>query len=287
MPARIFPLLRLDSLLPGESLPSLLTRLAQLNSYTPLKIIDKICLDNLKKDRLDYPIETSTYQRLADLTLQDPAELYAATAHRFAIPCTPPGVTIPPLVLPSGNTVSCLEQSLATKQLRPASAAQFCPDCLKENPYHRLAWMSVAVSACLEHNRLLTNHCPKCLKALKIIDIVRTRCSYCRATLTEAPLTPIGHDTFGRFCQQLIRVLLELDPRPDPWPHQLPDHPVQVLYRLVDGLRISIMPVEPSWPHRHYIEGATRAPQLPRFAANRRMSPSGLLPVRHRLQSSG
>jgi hypothetical protein len=259
------PLLpRRSGLLPGESLPSLLARLAKCNYYSPPTILNRLCLEGLEKDRLDRPLQAATYERLAALSGIDPAELHAATAHRFAQTLTPPDVEREFLELLPGRAFPLLGIQIASRQLRPEFAAQFCPDCLKEAAYHRLAWVPIAVSACVQHKRLLVNHCPVCLEKVAIRSVVETRCGRCGADLTEGRSVHVGDDELGLFAQQVIQSWLNVAPMPGaPWPYSLPDQPPGVLYRVLDGLRRYVMRINADWKLIHRpvgVEGLDTAP---------------------------
>src|SRR6266568_5365908 len=106
------PLLRRTFLLPGESLPSLLIRLARLNTYEPLGIINGLILsgtrENKRKNRAGRPSLAETYTRIELLTRIPSPKLHTATVHRFAPIVTPPGQDIASLTLPSGVSVPLL-----------------------------------------------------------------------------------------------------------------------------------------------------------------------------------
>ena len=65
------PLLRRSKLLPGESLPSLLERLAKLNYYEHSRVIENICrirTGNRYVDNAARPKSAQTFLQLARLT---------------------------------------------------------------------------------------------------------------------------------------------------------------------------------------------------------------------------
>jgi len=92
------------------------------------------------------------------MTHISPEELYAASDHRFApfltLPQQPPveipwiGSTSKPIVTPN----------LVHRRLRSPLAAQYCPLCLKSAAYHRLSWIPISSTICLEHGCLLITH---------------------------------------------------------------------------------------------------------------------------------
>ena len=91
------PLICHPPLLPGESLPSLLARLAKLNGYEPRNILSKIIREsaNLKSvEELGCPSRASLFGVIADLTNAKIYELYSATAHYFTHLLTSPETEI-------------------------------------------------------------------------------------------------------------------------------------------------------------------------------------------------
>jgi hypothetical protein len=268
-------LLRRSDLRPGESLPSFLARLAQLNHYDPPSILDGLCLGYGKaREQAQRPVSIETFERLALLTGVDPTALCAATAHRFAPVLTPPGSTLHAWRLPDGQAVSYLTLGNLSKQVRRESAAQFCPDCLQEGAYHRLVWIPVAVSACLRHQRVLVDRCPNCRASVTIRSVVDARCGTCQADLTQAPVIPIGADALGRLSQQVLQAWLMGTPLPDNLSARaLPDQPPAILYRVMDGLRFSILNVRPGWRHLHKIAGGPPRLPFPRVVAQQPLRP--------------
>ena len=137
-------LLRRTQLLPDESLPSLLERLAQLNYYPSLRILSDICLDPPEAlgaipDNLACPQWAETFLRLAELTRISPEDLYAASNHRFAPFLNSPGQT--PLEIPwmGSNLQSCVDlQSgiwlLAFRHGCPILSALLESGCLSPTP---------------------------------------------------------------------------------------------------------------------------------------------------------
>src|SRR5216684_3606469 len=130
------PLLVRTAIQPGESLQSLLTRLSRLNDYDVPDTLFQILLEGVSKqealkDRTALPRRIEMYQRLEALTRVSAPDLYAASAHRFTTILTPPDISIEFLEKLEDTSTPLLAWSLATKQLRPASAGQFCPLCLR------------------------------------------------------------------------------------------------------------------------------------------------------------
>jgi len=76
---------------------------------------------------------------------------------------------------------------------------KFCPDCLKEDiPYFRKSWRLSWYHSCTKHNKLLIEHCPKCLSPITPhkIEIERpevyicTRCHHDLRTIESHSPTP-------------------------------------------------------------------------------------------------
>lgn len=261
----IQPLIYHPPLLPGESLPSLLARLAKFNDYEPRGILFTTIRELEKVNRirgsekanytirLGCPSQTSLFECISALTNISPYGLYRATAHCFTHILTPPEIEIKYLELASNLSVSLLSQNIASKQIRPGYAGQFCPLCLKISAYHRLIWLPIASAACLEHRCLLVNLCPKCGKQIRIQDIIEASCPSCKINLTEVQVTSLKDDSFGLFTQRLIQSWLMEDISPIVTTYSLPQQAPRCLYRIIDGMRFSLAYVTPDWPLLHHI----------------------------------
>ncbi len=250
------PLLRRTSLLPGESLPSLLERLAQLNHYSGTPVLTLLCQAQreppLNLDKPACPLFGTTFLRLAHLTQLPAAELWAASAHRFTPTLTPTGgaPTEPPW-LNAANQPRALP-TLARLHLRPMTTAQYCPLCLQKTPYHQLNWIPVAATLCLEHQCLLADRCPGCQQPVTIADVVRRRCHTCRTDLSAAAAVLVTGDDLGLLAQQMIQFWFAVAPAPTlDAGRQLPPQPPALLYRLVEYLSrrlLSCRVIWPTWP---------------------------------------
>jgi len=245
------PLLCRSPLHPGESLASFLIRLATRNHYQPSTILERLCLAGSSDIKASYPAQAVTFQRWADLTLIEPTQLYQATIHRFAPVLTPPGEGWPTVTLSETQTKPLLSTRLPGKFLRPETAAQFCPPCLGQVAYHRLVWMPVAVTTCLEHQCLLVKPCCRCQQTLSIQAIVSGQCSHCQTDLRLTPALPIADDTVGLRAQHVLQSWLMTGLTPETPGATLPAQPAGVLYHLMDGLRVSFLSLAPNWPYFH------------------------------------
>lgn len=244
---------RRSPLLPGESLASLLARLVQLNYYDKLDTLHWILhrrgdIERAYRDlaRTAWP---RAYTGLAALTGLAPRELFAASDHYFAPILTPPDQALAMMALPDGATRPILTLTMIQKQIRSSRAAQFCPACLQSAAYHRLAWSPAAVAMCGRHRCLLVHRCPQCAGRLSVTETVACECQQCHADLREAPTVSVADDSLGVTSQLALQYWLGVAPRPD-WPagYALPEQPPQVMFRVLDGLRLSLMGCQPDWP---------------------------------------
>jgi hypothetical protein len=251
------PLLNHPPLLPGESLPSLIARLAKLNEYEPRSILSSVIREAWKygrKTRLSYLSQAFQFRWLGALTNIEPYGLYRATGHCFSSISTPPEHKIESIELSDGLSVPLLSGSIAHRHLRPEYAGQFCPLCLKVAAYHRLIWLPMASAACLDHKCLLVSSCPRCEKPVRIQDIIESHCSNCKADYMEVEPISIENDSFGLFTQSLIQIWLTEGTNPNSLDYPLPQQMPRDLYRVIDGLRLSIMQVKHDWPLLHSLK---------------------------------
>jgi hypothetical protein len=253
-------LLRRSRLLPGESISSLLIRLAKANYYNPYTLLSDHIQSTIKaqgqaRDRLSYPYQLLTYECIATMTKIEVSRLHAATPHNFALVTTPPSETVKLL---DGISAPLLAPGIASKQLHPTYAGRFCPMCLKASAYHRLTWMSIAVSACLEHSCLLLNCCHSCGKEVPIRDIVTTQCSRCKSDLTEANTLSLADDKFGLLSQSIVQSWLMNSITPQDTATMLSAQSPRVLYRVMDGLQQVIRAQANSeWTYLHTVNGTS------------------------------
>jgi excisionase family DNA binding protein len=253
---RLQPLNCHPRLLPGESLPSLLARLAKVNNYEPRSILSSIIRESANLGqikRLGCPSQ-ALFEIIMALTNIEICDLYKASAHYFTCILTPPEIEIECIELSDFLSVPFLLRGIANKNLRPENAGQFCPLCLKASAYHRLIWLPLASAVCLEHKCLLVNACPRCEDRVGIQDIIESRCSRCKTDLTEAQSLSVANDSFGLFTQGVIQTWLMEGRSPVCTTFSLPDQMPRDLYRVVDGMRISILQVNQDWPLLHHAD---------------------------------
>ena len=250
MPGNSLPLLRRTPCWPGESLPSLLERLTQLNHYGGVRVLGRLYRTPQEPVRslLVCPRDGVTFLRLAHLTQLPAAELLAASNHRFTPILTLSGS--PPLLswLDAPAQVRVLP-TLAATRLRPPAAAQYCPVCLQTAPYHRLSWIPIAATLCLAHRCLLVDRCCQCQRPVAIAAIVRRRCPTCQTDLRAAGVTLVVGDDWGILAQQLIQSWFAVaDPPTLPTGRWLPPQSPALLSRLVEYLVRRLLTCQETWP---------------------------------------
>jgi TniQ len=260
--AMVQPLLNRFPLLPDESLPSLIMRLAVSNYYEPPSVLWSI-LSKPRVEIVEYRhgsnfklgclANTSMFERLAGFTMLGAFDLYKATAHRFTHVLTPPEDTIKSIELSSGIVVDLLAQGVANLHIRAEHACQFCPHCLCEAVYHRLIWIPVACAACLQHKCLLVNSCPQCGSTIKIQSIVELVCSKCEFALTAVPTDSVEKDSFGLFTQEIIQTWLTKGITPSFATYSVLEQTPRNLYRILYGLRSSLIDLSSGSPLLHHL----------------------------------
>jgi DNA-binding transcriptional MerR regulator len=228
-------------LLPDESLPSYLTRLAAANCYEPHSILTTLCNKHLAalgiRDNLNHPRHPETFDLLSSLTQVSPGELANATIHRFSQAPILPRMDEQITRLSDGQAIQLLDTRTRSKKLRKDDHAQFCPDCLQEATYHHLSWFPLDVSVCLKHMCLLINRCYNCNTWISSRAIVAHRCRICGTDFVDTPPHYLRDKPFELFAQRTVQSwwgLVALLPTPLTW--TMPAEPAPVLYRVLEGL---------------------------------------------------
>jgi hypothetical protein len=249
------PLLRRTTLLPSESLASVLERLTQLNFYDDLCLIRAVGRERLAAlnivDDLTQPTRLETFQQLATLTQLSLDELYAASDQRFAAWLDPLDQTAQPMLWLDRTTRPRVNPRWARAQLRTSEATQFCPMCLNAAAYHRMSWIPRAAAICLEHLCLLTDHCPRCWKPTTVTDLINRRCLTCEADLRHARRVSIAHDSLSIRSQQAIQHWFGVAEVPAETlaACHLPPQPPRVLYQLLQLFAQQLMKGQAEWPN--------------------------------------
>jgi len=169
---------------PGECLSGYLLRLAQANGA--------LSLWNLIQDlfptwpypqrvvmlRWEYPVDD--WGRIPLRTQQSPADLKALTVQPWVEKFRPLLTPKWPAFLSPGHFL----HGVVKPQLR------VCPLCLQAQPYMRLLWRLMPVSACLDHDCLLQTHCHQCGKPLTVIGPSHRHllCVHCGQDLRRLPV---------------------------------------------------------------------------------------------------
>src|SRR6266566_2995502 len=239
------PLISRTSIFQDESLLSLLIRLTTLNFYELPGVLRGIVLEDPNtlsyfRDDLEFPLKSTTYEKLTSLTQLDVVSLYKTSLHRFAAILTPPPYTIAYFRLPTGITAPYFPKGYFYNQLHLQKAVQFCPKCLKEEAYYRLRWAPVAISVCLQHKCLLVDRCQVCNQAVSLQNVMKARCEQCQADLTRVRTVSIGDDELGLLAQKIIQSWLMEQVTPEFAMSQLPSEPIVVLYSFLKDLQYCI-----------------------------------------------
>jgi hypothetical protein len=246
------PLLCRSGLRPGESLQSLLVRLSEENHYPSTRTVAQICQERLTQpDRIDRPRHAQTYTQLSALVGIPADRLYNSTVHVFARTITPPDSVFEKTRLSTAEIVPLLVRGVASRHILPDDNVRYCPHCLGESPYHRLAWAVCATTACLRHQCLLIQRCPSCSQSISVRDLIKVACPRCGFTLTQANAQSVAHDSFGMLSQATIQHWLGVAPPPNLDSYSLPHQSPPVMYRLIDGLCKVVLHVTTPWPFMH------------------------------------
>lgn len=250
------PLVIRTRLFPDESLPSLLVRLTKLNLYEALAILKGVIFDGFNelkplKDNIELPLKPATYERLMSLSQVDILSLYMATPHRF-VPVFALLGTAPTMQLLGQTALPFFPQRGLPKQLRLRHASQFCPQCLKEEAYHNMKWVPIAISTCLRHECLLVDRCDKCNQEVSALDVTRAQCKHCKADLSEIRTCSIAMDGLGLLTQRIITSwFMELITPPFAQ-SLLPQQPIALLYKVIEDVQLSISEWRGNiWPYMH------------------------------------
>ncbi|MCX6983605.1 MAG: TniQ family protein [Lentisphaerae bacterium] len=240
------PLLQRSPLFPGESLLSLLARLALLNHYPSLAVLEEV-LQFHWPDSLDAPSSSSAFERLEQLTRIPAMDLWMASDHAL----TP--AAFPALKKNKKQTLSRIQEAMQwlpkpqVQDFHPAKASWYCPKCLEEEAYQRLSWRPAAMAACLQHGCLLLDRCPGCQQAVSILGLVLARCPTCQADLRQAETVPVAEDRWGWTSQATLLGWRMNSPLADPgngYPEQLP----ALLCSLAEGLAVGALFLSESLP---------------------------------------
>ncbi|MCX6077946.1 MAG: TniQ family protein [Chloroflexi bacterium] len=264
-------LLRLSPLQPGESLPSLLARLTILNCYDSPLILQQLVRAEWP-DRPDCPSRTATFQRLEELTRIDASELYAASDHAIVSTHPPFGLfSWKPSDLSKGAPYWISPPEFGSVCFSQTS--HFCPYCLGEGAYHRLAWRAVPMQVCLVHDRLLADACPHCNSPISIRDIILRLCPSCRFDLRQVTTLSIENEIWEHTAQETLWGWLTDQSTADYNNLGWPNYPPPILCYLAEGLAKAMLVFSERFPPNLY------APTVPLKVKNSRIALIHLRPI--------
>jgi len=257
-PSASKPLLRRSPLFPGESLASFVARLAVLNGYSSLSILERLLQPDPLTRRENY-LQSEDLKRLEQLSGESVEDLWAASDAYFVKEPLP---LIENRWFPSSLTAT----------IRSTRFAWYCPQCLTEAAYHRLIWRPVSSAACLKHTCQLMGGCPKCRQPVSVNDIVQLRCCHCYTDLRTAKSVMLSGDAHQLNAQIAVQSWHTGDVAPQlNWP----GCPPETLCRLADGLALGMI----------YLSRQRTYPQIPGISRDygsrpnrlQQLSPSQLL----------
>lgn len=140
-----------------ESMCSYIYRLAQANSFNSISIFAEFLgLPESQINNNDFSRNALTI--ISDMIGSDFSNL---TNHTFNV---------------------CKEFNF--KEYRNGRRVKYCPDCMRENKYHRINWFLWPITVCLKHNCLLVDTCCFCNSYLNMKSLMNGICSNCRLELT-------------------------------------------------------------------------------------------------------
>jgi len=200
----INPLLYRPPILPEETLPSYLYRLAEANLLSPGQL-DALIKSYLgKHDNVKRLLRGDSIDLLAKLTNLEAYKIFWASEHSLVSLLEDLDEMSETVTLDSGFSFPLLTENATSTHLRPISRAQFCPYCLKETIYQRRAWRLKKVAACIQHECLLIDRCPNCKSYLSENDIFTATCRKCLNPLAAAVALDLSSDQNGLDTQRLL-----------------------------------------------------------------------------------
>lgn len=249
------PLLCRPPMLPGETLNSYLCRLALANQHAP-DMVMRLCQEHLGRyEALKRPDKTDVFATVAALTGLPPYKIYWSSPHGFTDLVVPRHVTTERVICAQGFDFPRIPEAYCFNHLRTNANTQFCPHCLAEAAFQRRVWQLKLVAACVQHQCLLVDHCPRCEQPIKTVDLVTMQCSHCQFHLVGSPTTSLVGDEAGLQAQGMLYYWMHAGPHVR---LSLPLQPIRELYRLWYILRLAVFSVTES------MKGLHRFPKTPR-----------------------
>jgi hypothetical protein len=245
-----------------ETLASWLWRLALANYLSSpseiLKLLPKTISPGTPtlKQVLVNLREARVFQALGVLSYTSAHTVYRHTLHRFVHALRLPDQPAEWVHLAPNTTVGLLPHR--TNRDFYGSPFAWCPVCLTEARYVRLHWHVAPISCCTTHNCWLQETCPSCQAPITELDIVTAHCDQCGFALDTTRVIPVEPDCLVLSLQTtLMSWLYETSP-PD---LGFPDAPVNVLLRILQGLRYAAQRAGEDWTF-HYVPAHIPRPQL-------------------------
>ncbi len=159
---------------PDEAINGLIIRITEANQFSdPIKVS--------KSAGLDFPLLYFTPEQLSRLALLADTPIEEIRA---------PWLSLNPAMEPTPAYGRYLGDAWPELQ---RGHRYYCPHCLADAPYHRLAWTFYAIRVCVKHRVQLQSICPK--PKCKLGHRWRThsnRACQCGQDLTEATAEPVS-----------------------------------------------------------------------------------------------
>lgn len=242
---------------PDESLLSYLLRVQTANRYEGLIWLTAWLGDKIVP-RTHFR-STATHQvpfleNLAAVTTVPVLDLYRMTLNRYLFRLTLSDKPVHYQVISSGAQLAfCPQTHTLRRWTRTEEATAFCPQCLREAPYHRLPWMLSVVFACPKHKCWLLDSCATCGANLSVAAVLKGQCEACSAVLADLPTVDL--DATVLTVQQHLIACLETGLPPV---ETLPPLSMPALFRLLEGLSSVIRPLGWDWAGCYQPDGVVQ-----------------------------
>jgi TniQ len=198
-------LLQHSPLFPGESLRSLLARLAWENRLSSLQAHRLYFPDLPASAGIDRvaPMDHQRYRHLALVTGLDASELLDATPHRFAEVEWDQQGFCDRQPIPTDLSPQRVPE-IWRKSFSDTQHVWFCPICLQATSYHRLYWDMAWCGMCLTHHCLLRNRCGECNTLSRVDALIRGTCQRCQQAYSSSSGTNLALANWEGITQQLM-----------------------------------------------------------------------------------
>ncbi|WNS46105.1 TniQ family protein [Paenibacillus sp. MMS20-IR301] len=175
----------------GESIYSFLFRIATVeNVYTSLQfLLDNVNHSTVYSCNLNFCKASGVQKKLAEIVQQGGLFPEKLTLNQFE-----------KLFFDKPPNKRDLELFFYQKRVK------YCPQCMREDPFHRLQWDIANVTVCLEHELLLLERCTSCQKTTSIFDLMAGHCrcgTFIEDTQSETVLSAMVMEA-QRITQSLI-----------------------------------------------------------------------------------